>query len=143
TTPHVLVMTATPIPRTVALTLYGDLDTSVLGELPAGRMPIRTTAVPGHKPRWLDRAWGRVREEVAAGHQAYGVCPRSGEGGTEPDADADEPEPSGDGDGTARRPPLAVTEVGPMLADGPLAGLRLEVLHGRLPADEKDAVMRA
>ena len=85
TTPHVLVMTATPIPRTVALTLYGDLDTSVLDELPAGRQPIATTAVPaGVKPRWLERAWERVHEEVAAGHQVYVVCPRIGEEGGEP-----------------------------------------------------------
>ena len=151
TTPHVLVMTATPIPRTVALTLYGDLDTSELTELPAGRQPIATTAVPaGVKPRWLDRAWERVHEEVAAGHQVYVVCPRIGEEG-EPDAeepapevdDLLDPERDEDAEAPAARPPLAVTEVGPMLAEGPLAGLRLEVLHGRLPADEKDAVMRA
>lgn len=147
TTPHVLVMTATPIPRTVALTLYGDLDISVLDELPAGRTPIRTTAVPGRRPRWLERAWERVREEVAAGHQAYVVCPRIGDGGSEPDETGApaEPEPEGETEGETetRRPPLAVTEVGPMLADGPLAGLRLQVLHGRLPSEEKDAVMRA
>jgi ATP-dependent DNA helicase RecG len=158
TTPHVLVMTATPIPRTVALTLYGDLDTSELDELPAGRQPIATTAVPAAvRPRWLDRAWERVHEEVAAGHQVYVVCPRIGEeGGEEGDepgprtaADLLDPDdPGADEDGEERpetesRPPLAVTEVAPMLAEGPLAGLRLEVLHGRMPADEKDAVMRA
>ncbi|GAA4889013.1 ATP-dependent DNA helicase RecG [Actinomycetospora straminea] len=167
TTPHVLVMTATPIPRTVALTLYGDLDTSVLDELPQGRQPVATTAVPaGVKPRWLERAWERVREEVAAGHQAYVVCPRIGEEGGEPGEpetpsrpdDLLDPEADADDDwdgGILReletgpeaepeaRPPLAVTDVGPMLAEGPLAGLRLEILHGRMPTDEKDAVMRA
>ncbi|MFC5140369.1 ATP-dependent DNA helicase RecG [Actinomycetospora rhizophila] len=169
TTPHVLVMTATPIPRTVALTMYGDLDTSELDELPAGRRPIATTAVPaGVKPRWLERAWERVHEEVAAGHQVYVVCPRIGEEGGEPgeawpeppaddllDPEAPGPDefeetlrklrPPEDGDEQeeAARPPLAVTDVAPMLAEGPLQGLRLEVLHGRMPTDEKDAVMRA
>jgi ATP-dependent DNA helicase RecG len=162
TTPHVLVMTATPIPRTVALTLYGDLDTSVLDELPAGRQPIATTAVPaGVRPRWLERAWERVHEEVAAGHQVYVVCPRIGEEGGEDGDDPGEPAPGDLLDPEARqpdeveeflgvqaaepvaRPPKAVSEVGPELAEGPLAGLRLEILHGRLPADEKDAVMRA
>jgi ATP-dependent DNA helicase RecG len=131
--PHVLVMTATPIPRTVAMTVYGDLEISSLRELPKGRSPINTAVVPvSEKPAWLERAWQRIREEVAAGHQAYVVCPRIG--------DQDEP-PSDSDDG--RRPPLAVLEVAEMLAEGPLRGLRLEVLHGRLPADEKDAVMRA
>ncbi|MFY1655312.1 ATP-dependent DNA helicase RecG [Solwaraspora sp. WMMB762] len=139
--PHVLVMTATPIPRTVAMTVYGDLEVSALTQLPGGRSPIVSHVVPAaEKPAFLERAWRRVREEVAAGHQAYVVCPRIGDAtGTS----ADE-EPSGDGDDPgARRPPLAVTEVAPLLADGPLHGLRIEVLHGRLPADAKDAVMRA
>ncbi|HVL84563.1 MAG TPA: ATP-dependent DNA helicase RecG [Pseudonocardia sp.] len=139
--PHVLVMTATPIPRTVAMTVYGDLEVSALHGLPAGRSPIATTVVPvGEKPAWLDRVWARVREEVAAGHQVYVVCPRIGEA----DAAADDAaaEPAGE-DGEPRRPPLAVLDVAPGLAEGPLAGLRLGVLHGRLPAEEKDAVMRA
>ena len=77
--PHVLVMTATPIPRTVAMTVYGDLEVSALRELPGGRSPIATTVVPlAEKPAWLERVWQRVREEVAAGHQAYVVCPRVG-----------------------------------------------------------------
>jgi ATP-dependent DNA helicase RecG len=130
--PHVLVMTATPIPRTVAMTVYGDLETSSLRELPVGRSPIGTTVVPAaEKPVWLDRAWARIREEVAAGHQAYVVCPRIGE----------EDEPAEESSGM--RPPLAVVDVAAMLAEGPLSGLRLGILHGRLPADEKDAVMRA
>jgi ATP-dependent DNA helicase RecG len=129
--PHVLVMTATPIPRTVAMTVYGDLETSSLRELPVGRSPIGTTVVPAaEKPSWLDRAWQRIREEVEAGHQAYVVCPRIG----------DEEESTSDDE---RRPPLAVNDIAPMLAEGPLSGLRLAILHGRLPADDKDAVMRA
>ncbi|WP_028924824.1 ATP-dependent DNA helicase RecG [Pseudonocardia acaciae] len=148
-TPHLLVMTATPIPRTVAMTVYGDLEVSALRELPLGRSPIATTVVPaGEKPAWLERAWERVREEVSGGHQAFVVCPRIGgenggnNGSAEEDAELEPPDEDGDGE-EKRRPPLAVADVAPMLAEGPLAGLRLGVLHGRLPADEKDAVMRA
>jgi ATP-dependent DNA helicase RecG len=136
--PHVLVMTATPIPRTVAMTVYGDLETSTLTELPRGRSPIASHVVPAaERPAYLDRAWQRLREEVAAGHQAYVVCPRIGDG---PSADEDVPSTGDDG---ARRAPLAVLEVAPLLESGPLAGLRLGVLHGRLPADDKDSVMRS
>jgi ATP-dependent DNA helicase RecG len=150
-TPHLLVMTATPIPRTVAMTVYGDLEISALRELPGGRSPIATTVVPvGEKPAWLERAWGRLREEVAAGHQAFVVCPRIGEGangggpsaGEDFDGDLDADDPEGP-DGGERRPPLAVLDIAPMLAEGPLAGLRVGVLHGRLHSDDKDAVMRA
>ena len=138
--PHVLVMTATPIPRTVAMTVYGDLETSTLSQLPRGRSPIVSHVVPAaEKPSFLDRAWRRLREEVQAGHQAYVVCPRIGQASA---GDEDEEEPPGDDEPT-RRPPLAVTEVAPLLADGPLKGLRMGILHGKLPADEKDAVMRS
>ena len=154
TRPHVLVMTATPIPRTVAMTVYGDLDTSTLTELPAGRSPIATHVVPAaEKPRFLARAWERIREEVAAGRQAYVVCPRIGgedDGGPgdatdgPATADTDGPESFLDEEDVGpRRPPLAVLDLAPALAEGPLAGLRLRVLHGRLPAEEKDAAMRA
>ena len=137
--PHLLVMTATPIPRTVAMTVFGDLETSTLSELPKGRSPISTTVIPtSERPQWLERAWRRIQEEVDAGHQAFVVCPRIGDGG----AETDEIEPPDDGK-TARRPPLAVGDVLPMLADGPLAGLRMAALHGRLPPEEKDAVMRS
>ncbi|MEV6443640.1 ATP-dependent DNA helicase RecG [Amycolatopsis sp. NPDC051716] len=130
TSPHVLVMTATPIPRTVAMTVYGDLEVSALREMPVGRSPIATTVVPvAEKPAWFERIWQRVREEVGKGHQAYVVCPRIG----------DEP-PS---DKSDKRPPLAVLEVAPELAHGPLQGLKIDVLHGRMPPDGKDAVMRA
>jgi ATP-dependent DNA helicase RecG len=136
--PHVLVMTATPIPRTVAMTVYGDLEVSSLRELPRGRSPISSTVVPaGEKPAWLERVWTRIREEVAAGHQAYVVCPRIG--GTDSDEDA---AGESDVDDDGRRAPLAVLDVAPGLAEGPLHGLRVDILHGRLPAEEKDAVMR-
>jgi ATP-dependent DNA helicase RecG len=138
--PHVLVMTATPIPRTVAMTVYGDLEVSTLTELPKGRSPIATNVVPtAERPAWLERVWQRVREEVASGRQAYVVCPRIGAGDTEGDTETESDLASEPGE----RPPLAVLDVAPMLAEGPLAGLRVELLHGRLPADEKDAVMRA
>src|SRR3954454_4372773 len=139
TPPHVLVMTATPIPRTVAMTVFGDLETSTLAELSAGRAPISTSVVPAsEKPTWLERAWQRIREEVAAGRQAYVVCPRIGEDMTDFEAEfADFQEPAG----PPRRPPLAVMDVLPMLAEGPLSGLRLAALHGRLTPDEKDRTM--
>jgi ATP-dependent DNA helicase RecG len=143
--PHVLVMTATPIPRTVAMTVYGDLEVSTLTELPAGRSPIGTHVVPADKPNYVERTWERVREEAAQGRQAYVVCPRVG--GAEPGDDADA---GGDGlagpDGevaNGRRAPLAVLDVAPTLASGPLAGLRLGVLHGRMPSDDKERMMRA
>ena len=133
--PHVLVMTATPIPRTVAMTVYGDLETSTLTELPKGRAPIATHVVPPERPAYLQRAWDKVREEVEAGRQAFVVCPRiggdEGDDGLAPVADEEE-----------KRPPLAVMDVFPALRDGALAGLRVEMLHGRLPADAKDSLMR-
>src|SRR4051812_39370897 len=135
--PHVLVMTATPIPRTVAMTVFGDLETSTLRELPAGRAPIQTNVVPLLEHRgWLERAFSRIREEVADGHQVYVVCPRiagdDDDDGTEPPADAEE------------SPALAaVEEVAPMLAEGTLQGLRVAMLHGRLSPDLKDETMRS
>ena len=140
--PHLLVMTATPIPRTVAMTVFGDLETSTLTELPVGRSPITTSVVPAsERPAWLDRAWTRIREEVAAGRQAYVVCPRIGDGDSNADTDGPDPDDAPPDAAEARRPPLAVVDVLAMLTDGPLHGLRLAALHGRLPADEKDRVM--
>jgi ATP-dependent DNA helicase RecG len=145
--PHVLVMTATPIPRTVAMTVYGDLDVSTLAELPGGRSPIATQVVPAaEKPRFLERAWERVREEAEKGRQAYVVCPRiGGDDGASPAAPADFDALIGpdDEDEAPARPPLAVLDVAPALEQGPLAGLRLRVMHGRLPTDDKDSAMRA
>ncbi|MEU7282753.1 ATP-dependent DNA helicase RecG [Streptomyces sp. NPDC045431] len=137
--PHLLVMTATPIPRTVAMTVFGDLETSVLDQLPAGRSPIASHVVPAaDKPHFLARAWERVREEVENGHQAYVVCPRIGDS----DDEAAQPKRKSPEDDAEKRPPLAVLEVADQLAKGPLAGLRVEVLHGRMAPDDKDAVMR-
>ncbi len=142
--PHVLVMTATPIPRTVAMTVYGDLEISTLRQLPSGRGGVSSSVVPAvEKPGWVDRAWVRLREEVDAGRQAYVVCPRIGDlPGDEPE-DADGAPAEDDGAGTDRRPPLAVLDVAELLRSGPLAGLRLDVLHGRMTPEEKDGSMRA
>ncbi|MFE9428411.1 ATP-dependent DNA helicase RecG [Kitasatospora sp. NPDC006697] len=149
--PHLLVMTATPIPRTVAMTVFGDLETSVLDQLPAGRSPISSHVVPAlEKPNFLARAWERVREEVAKGHQAYVVCPRIGDEEEDPKkrrkrAPEDAAEEVGADAGAGsdeRRPPLAVLETAEMLAKGPLAGLRVGILHGRLAPEAKDEVMR-
>ncbi|MEU0700498.1 MULTISPECIES: ATP-dependent DNA helicase RecG [Streptomyces] len=143
--PHLLVMTATPIPRTVAMTVFGDLETSVLDQLPAGRSPIASHVVPAKdKPHFLARAWERVREEVENGHQAYVVCPRIGDEAEEDGkgakkAKAKRAAPDEDPE---KRPPLAVLEVADELRKGALAGLSVEVLHGRMHPDEKDDVMR-
>ncbi len=140
--PHVLVMTATPIPRTVAMTVYGDLEISTLRQLPSGRGGVSSSVVPmTEKPGWLDRAWARLREEVAAGQQAYVVCPRIGDlAGPDDEPEDADGAPAGDDD---RRPPLAVLDVAEMLRAGPLHGLRLDVLHGRLSPEDKEARMRA
>jgi ATP-dependent DNA helicase RecG len=119
--PDVLVMTATPIPRTAAMTVYGDLDVSTLDELPPGRTPVRTRWARG--PLDDAEAWARVREEVAAGHQAYVVCPLIEE--------SDRLE--------ARSAQATFDE----LAAGELAGLRLALLHGRVPAADREATMAA
>jgi ATP-dependent DNA helicase RecG len=131
-TPHLLVMTATPIPRTVALTVYGDLETSTLRELPRGRQPITTTAVfVKDKPAWLARAWQRIIEEVGEGRQAYVVAPRIDDSDSTASADKDE------------RPSATVEELYTRLGRDQLAGLRLGLMHGRLGAEDKDAVMAA
>lgn len=160
--PHLLVMTATPIPRTVAMTVFGDLETSVLDQLPAGRSPIASHVVPAKdKPHFLARAWERVREEVAAGHQAYVVCPRIGdemgeengvEGAESKGAARKSAKPPGKSsakspakspeDEAEKRPPLAVLDIAEQLAKGPLRDLRVEVLHGRMQPEAKDEVMR-
>ena len=138
--PHLLVMTATPIPRTVAMTVFGDLDTSTLRELPRGRQPIQSTVVPAaEKPAWLDRTWERIREEVSQGRQAYVVCPRIGD--DDAGEEADEAPPADEDAET--RPLTSVVALHELLRGGPLAGLQVGLLHGRLPSEEKDAVMRA
>lgn len=133
-TPHLLVMTATPIPRTVALTVYGDLETSMLRELPRGRQPIATSVIfMKEKQSWLARAWQRIREEVAAGRQAYVVASRIDE--------TDAKDSGGSGGEQAGPPAITVVELLEHLRHGPLKGLRLGLMHGRLSGDEKDAVM--
>ncbi|MFS3128890.1 ATP-dependent DNA helicase RecG [Nocardioides sp. Bht2] len=144
--PHLLVMTATPIPRTVAMTVFGDLEVSTLRELPAGRAPIQTNVVPlRDQPAWWNRVWERVREEVAKGHQVYVVAPRiGGDDAEEGQVDAVDVDESGEAlPGVAEGSLTAVETLLPELVDGPLAGLRLAMLHGRLAGDEKDRVMRA
>jgi ATP-dependent DNA helicase RecG len=135
-TPHLLVMTATPIPRTVAMTIFGDLDISTLREMPLGRQEIATHLVPvAEKPHYLDRTWQRVREEVAQGHQVYIVAPRISAGISE---DADFEFLEGESKSLA-----AVEELGPELMSGALHGLRIAPLHGRQSAEVKDETMKA
>ena len=135
--PHLLVMTATPIPRTVAMTVFGDLDVSTLRELPLGRQPITTHVVPvREKPSFLERAWQRINEEVAQGHQAYVVAPRIS---ADSDANADIDFLFGEESSEI----TSVEELAPTLHAGPLKGLKIAILHGRLSADEKDATMQA
>jgi ATP-dependent DNA helicase RecG len=132
-TPHLLVMTATPIPRTVALTYYGDLETSTLRELPRGRQPITTNTIfLTEKPAWLQRAWQRIIEEVRDGRQAYVVASR-----------IDENDKPADGKKKAGPRATTVVELFEHLRAGPLSGLRLGLMHGRLSSEEKDAVMAA
>lgn len=135
--PHLLVMTATPIPRTVAMTVFGDLDVSTLRELPLGRQPITTHVVPvKEKPTFLDRAWVRVKEEVAQGHQAYIVAPRIS---ANSDANSDLDFLFGEESSEIS----AVEELAPKLHAGALAGLKIAILHGRLSGEEKDSTMQA
>jgi ATP-dependent DNA helicase RecG len=151
--PHLLVMTATPIPRTVAMTIFGDLDVSTLRQLPSGRSPITTHVVATlEKPHFVERAWERIKEEVAKGHQVYIVAPRitptvKDEKSAITDADRamarllgepfDEEEVSEQGDMTS------VEELAPQLATGPLKGLKIAPLHGRQSAELKEATMKA
>ncbi|WP_141852360.1 ATP-dependent DNA helicase RecG [Kribbella jejuensis] len=140
-TPHVLVMTATPIPRTVAMTVFGDLAVSTLTQLPAGRSPIQSSVVPAkERPDWLQRAWARVREEVGKGHQVYVVCPRIGDDVKNATDEEGELLETDEGGKKQARPPISVLQVYDALTEI-LHDLRVEILHGRLPADEKDAVM--
>ena len=134
--PHLLVMTATPIPRTVAMTVFGDLEVSELTELPAGRAPIVTHIAPlSEHPSWESRVWARAREEIDANHQVYVVCPKIGD-----DPDADDV-PPGDGDA---RPMAGVLDVLRYLQHVPaLAGQRIEMLHGRLDSADKQGTMAA
>ncbi|MBO1267029.1 ATP-dependent DNA helicase RecG [Arthrobacter cavernae] len=132
--PHLLVMTATPIPRTVAMTVFGDLETSVLDELPAGRAPISTHVVGlAENPGWAERIWKRSREEIDAGHQVYVVCPKIG---TDDDGDftPGEAEPSDADlaeDASARELASVTTVLESLRQEAVLDGVRVEPLHGR------------
>jgi ATP-dependent DNA helicase RecG len=152
--PHLLVMTATPIPRTVAMTIFGDLDVSILRQLPSGRSPITTHVIPVlEKPHYLDRAWERVKEEVAKGHQVYIVAPRISESSEDSPkakisaADIAMAKMMGDEitseelAGTEKM--TSVEELAPKLATGALKGLKLAPLHGRQSAELKDETMTA
>ncbi len=139
--PHVLVMTATPIPRSVAMTVFGDLETSTLREIPAGRADVSTVVVDAaRQPAWVQRSWQRIVEEVGQGRQAFVVCARisstepTGSGSVPRDGDLLEPDED-------LPPPAAVEDLYAELSSGPLAGVRVEMLHGQLPSEEKDAVM--
>jgi ATP-dependent DNA helicase RecG len=135
--PHLLVMTATPIPRTVAMTVFGDLDVSTLRELPLGRQPITTHVVPVlEKPGFLERAWERIKEEVSQGHQAYIVAPRIA-AGTSEDSDMDFLM------GESSTEIASVEELGPLLSGGALQGVKVAPLHGRQSAELKDSTMQA
>lgn len=150
--PHILVMTATPIPRTVAMTVFGDLDVSTLDELPLGRTPIQTHVVNSlTEPKLMERTWQRVREEVSSGHQVYVVVPR-----ISPTDDSDFSNFGLSGDELKRikrlsgdpelqfsQPASSVSEIFPKLRDEILNGLRIAALHGRLSSDEKESAMRA
>ncbi|SHI53335.1 ATP-dependent DNA helicase RecG [Tessaracoccus bendigoensis DSM 12906] len=131
--PHTLVMTATPIPRSIAMTVFGDLEVSELRERPAGRQKVQTVYVNTlQHPSWVDRAWERIREEVAGGRQAFVVCPAIAGNQVEAGMEAD-----------GERQLAAVEELAPQLASGPLSGLRIAVVHGRQPVAERDDAMAA
>ena len=162
--PHVLVLTATPIPRTVAMTVFGDLDVSTIAELPSGRVPIQSFVVPlAEKPGWVNRVWERLAEELAAGHQGFVVCPAIDSTAIESPLLADDAEPgtpstsasakTSSSKGTSSK--VASSTVNPadlanvtdtlagVRANPLFAGRRIEALHGRLPGEEKDALMQA
>ena len=161
--PHRLVMTATPIPRTVAMTVFGDLDVSVLDTLPAGRQKISTHVVPlAEKPAWASRLWRRAREEIDAGHQVYVVVPKIGEDGDSLEEGAAFFGTSslngagagnsaqgyfGQGGNASSDGKVQLTSVASMYsylsAEDALVGVRIGTLHGRMDPTEKTAVMTA
>jgi ATP-dependent DNA helicase RecG len=141
--PHALVLTATPIPRTVAMTVFGDLDVSTIRTMPAGRAPIETFVAPlAEKPGWFGRVWERIAEEVAQGRQAFVVCAAIDAEALTKDDTADEP--AGDASGEAPRTRWGVVQVADLLSRHPsFSDIRVQTLHGKMPSDEKDAVMQA
>jgi ATP-dependent DNA helicase RecG len=142
TPPHVLVLTATPIPRTVAMTVFGDLDISTIAELPAGRQGIETFVVPlAEKPGWVNRVWERLAEELALGRQAFVVAPAIDP--ADPGVELDDDLGTGSTSGAAHRAANVTELLAELRANPLLASARIEALHGRLPSDQKDALMRA
>ncbi len=139
--PHVLVLTATPIPRTVAMTVFGDLDVSTIRELPAGRAGIESHVVPlADRPGWRPRVWERLAEEVEQGRQGFVVCPAIEARVAEDDGEA----PEGGDEADPAAPAASVASVLAELTAHPrFADKRVAPLHGRMGADEKDAAMRA
>ena len=154
-TPHLLVMTATPIPRTVAMTVFGDLVTSVLDELPAGRSPVTTHLVPWSRTSWIEGIWRRAAKEIAAGGRVYVVCPRIEGGDDEPqqgdaavsDADIDAERASGllaleEPASRPDRPLASVEEWRQRLeAEPALEGIGVGVLTGRMSSEDKASAM--
>jgi ATP-dependent DNA helicase RecG len=139
TAPHVLVLTATPIPRTVAMTVFGDLDVSTIRQLPAGRAGITSQVVPlAIRPAWRSRIWERLAEELAQGRQAFVVCPAIDQKQTEDDGEPLEPAETDAATAATVLATLAELREHPQLGSA-----RIEPLHGRMAADEKDRVMRA
>lgn len=141
--PHALVLTATPIPRTVAMTVFGDLDVSTIRTMPAGRAGIETFVAPlAERASWFGRVWERIAEEVAQGRQAFVVCAAIDAEQLTKDDTADEP--AGDTGGESSRTRWGVVQVADLLSRHPsFADIRVEILHGKMPSDEKDAVMQA
>lgn len=140
--PHALVLTATPIPRTVAITVFGDLEVATLRTMPAGRAGISTFVAPvAEKPAWFGRVWDRATEEVAKGHQVFVVCSAIDTEQATTEAEGEEAPPL---EGEAQRPRWGVVQVAATLATLPtFAGVRVEILHGKMPSEEKDAIMRS
>ncbi len=147
--PHTLVLTATPIPRTVAMTVFGDLDVSTIRTMPAGRAGIQSFVAPlAEKPSWFARVWDRVAEEVAQGRQAFVVCAAIDAEQLAADDKTDEPADAPDGAapaaGESNRTRWGVVQVEALISRLPgFADVRVQILHGKMPSDEKDAVMQA
>ncbi|MCC2032393.1 ATP-dependent DNA helicase RecG [Microbacterium allomyrinae] len=141
--PHALVLTATPIPRTVAMTVFGDLDVSTIRTMPVGRAGIQTFVAPLHeKPAWFGRVWDRIAEEVGLGRQAFVVCAAIDAEALTKDDTADEA--PGAEEGETGRTRWGVVQVADLLSRHPaFSAIRVEILHGKMPSDEKDAVMQA
>ncbi|MDN3310593.1 ATP-dependent DNA helicase RecG [Microbacterium oryzae] len=142
--PHALVLTATPIPRTVAMTVFGDLEVSTIRTMPAGRAGIETFVAPVQRPGWFERVWERAYEEVGKGRQVFVVCPAIDVSKKGKDAEEDEPAAPVLAGERPQGPRWGVAQVAELLGSHPHLGrTRMSVLHGRMPAEEKDRIMQA